>query len=90
MEPPLLADAMSLAISLSQAEARVAAERPVTDAWLQDGMAAVAYDDPSGADGDGVVPVGEVRELRAERTGFVLVHPQTKALRIAGSNEFGN
>jgi hypothetical protein len=58
MELDLIAEAMVLAIELSGQERLVAADRPVTAAWL--------------------------------RTGFVLVQPETKALRIAWSNDFGN
>jgi len=90
MEPQLIADAMALALELSGQERLVAADQPVTAAWLAEGMEAVPYEQPSGADGDGFVTVGELRDLRDERTGFVLVHPATKALRISGSNDFGN
>ena len=90
MEPQLIADAMALALELSGQERLVAADRPVTVAWLAEGMEAVPYAQPSGADGDGFVTVGELRDRRDERTGFVLARPATKALRIAWSNDFGN
>jgi hypothetical protein len=90
MEPELIAEAMALAIELSGHQRLVAADRPVTAAWLLEGLDAIPYDQPSGADGEGFVVVGELRDVRAERTGFVLVQPETKALRIAWSNDFGN
>ena len=62
----------------------------MTAAWLLEGLDSIAYDQPSGADGEGFVTVGKLRDLRAERTGFVQIHPATKALRIAWSNDFGN
>jgi hypothetical protein len=90
MEPDLIAEAMTLAVELSGQERLVAADRPVTAAWLLEGFDAIPYDQPSGTDAEGFITVGERRDLRAERTGFVLVHPDSKALRIAWSNDFGN
>jgi hypothetical protein len=62
----LIAEAMALAIELSGQE-RLGADRPVTAAWLLEGLDAIAYDQPSGADADGFVTVGELRDVRAER-----------------------
>jgi hypothetical protein len=90
MEPDLIDEAMALAVELSGRERLVAADRPVTAAWLLEGLDAVPYDQPSGADAEGFVTVGELRDRRAEQTGFVLVHPDTKVVRIAWSNDFGN
>ena len=90
MESDLIAEAMALAFELSAQERLVAADMPVTAAWLAEDLESVAYDQPSGADDDGFVTVGELRDRRDERTGFVLAHPATKALRIAWSNDFGN
>jgi hypothetical protein len=90
MEPDLIAEAMALAVELSDQERHDAAGRPVAAAWLLEGLDAVPYNQPSGADPEGFVPVGELRDVRAERTGFVLLHPATKAVRIAWSNDFGN
>jgi hypothetical protein len=90
MESELIAEAMALAFELSGQERLVAADRPVTAAWLAEGIDAVPYDQPNGPDAEGFVTVGELRDLREERAGFVLVQTQTKALRIAWSNAFGN
>jgi hypothetical protein len=90
MKPQLVADAMTLALELIHNETRADVAMPVTDAWLQEGLEAAPYAQPSGADEAGFVTVGEVRDRRDERTGFVLVHPATKALRISWSNDFGN
>jgi hypothetical protein len=90
MESDLIAEAMALAIEVSGQERLFAADRAVTAAWLLEGLDAMAYDQPSGADAEGFVTVGELRDVRAERTGFVLVQPETKALRIAWSNDFGH
>lgn len=90
MEPGLIAEAMTLALDLAASERRTAADVPVTVAWLAEGLDAVPYERLSGADGDGFVTVGEVRDGRAARTGFVLLQPATKALRIVWSNDFGN
>jgi hypothetical protein len=90
LEPDLSAAAMALAIELSGQQRLAAADRPVTASWLFDDLDAVPYERPSGTDAEGFVTVGEQRDLRFERTDFVLVQPETRALRIAWSNDFGN
>jgi hypothetical protein len=90
MESDLIGEAMNLALNLAFQERLDAADQPVTAAWLAEGVDVVPYDRPSGVDGEGFVTVGELRDRRDERTGFVLVQPETKALRIAWSNDFGN
>jgi hypothetical protein len=90
MNRDLVTEAMALAVALSNAQQRAALATTLTDAWLAEGLDAVPYAQASGADPEGFVTVGELRDLRAERTGFVLVHPATKALQIAWSNDFGN
>ena len=90
MDPNLIAEAMALALDLAYQARLDAADQPVRAAWLAEHVAAVPYDQPSGADPDGFVTVGELRDLREERTGFVLVHPATKDVPIAWGTEFGN
>jgi hypothetical protein len=88
LEPDLSAEAMALAIESSGQEHLIAADRPVTAAWLLEGLDAVPDDRPSGADGEGFVTVGEPRDLRAERTEFVLAQPDTASMMIAWSADF--
>jgi hypothetical protein len=90
MEASLIVAAMTLAIELSGQERLVAADRPVTAAWVFGDLDAIADARPSGADGDGFVTGGELRDRRAERTGFMLVPPGSKARRIAWCNDFGH
>ena len=90
MEPDLIAEAMALAVELRGQERLVAADRPATATWLREGLDAVAYDQPAGPDADGFITVGERRVRRADGTGFGLVHPDTTALRLAGSHAFGH
>jgi hypothetical protein len=87
MKPDLVTDAMALAFNLATNERLNAADAPVTAAWLAEGLDRVADERPSGADGEGSVTVGELRDARDEPIGFVRVQPGTKARRIVGSED---
>src|SRR5689334_21239629 len=89
MDPDLIAEAMKLALERSFDEFRAAPGFSLTDQWLQAAVESKPYDHPSGADPEGFVTVGELRNKPWLRTGFVLVNPETNAVKITWSADDG-
>lgn len=90
MEPDLIAEAMQLALELTYHEFRASPDCSLTDTWLRAAIEAKPYDHPSGADHEGFGTVGELHNRPWMRTGFVLLNPDTNAVKIAWSSDAGN
>jgi hypothetical protein len=89
MDADLIDAAMQMALELSVAMLRGQSEIAGTDAWLRESFDAKPYARPSGVDSEGFFTVGEVRNVRTEQIGFVLLNPDRKAVKLAWSNDSG-
>jgi hypothetical protein len=56
----LIAEALALALDLADRARLDAADQPGMAEWLAENIDAMSYDQPSGADPDGFVTVGEL------------------------------
>ena len=87
MDVARIAAAMAMALQQSHDESRGSLSFAFPDAWLDAGVRAVAYDQPTGPDPHGFLAIGEVQDRPSSRTGFVLLHPATESVRITWVND---